>query len=319
MNVKKQGGKTAAAYIIAAVSMIAALVVMPQGAGQTYIGMWNMLPPVMIFTFIVLSGKVLAGFLWCSFLTTLMYYGAAGFPKGLVDSIFSVVTDYDNWWVIYLFLVGGTLTEIFIKSGAADCMIRWFSSRIKSRKGIMYALSLLALPFATNDYMTIMLSGGIFTGILKEKKVPEEMTAYIIRVSATSFSVMLPFGAWSIFFSKQCEKFVPLPGGMNGMNWYLAKVLPYLFFPMAALLVCWLVIGGAVRPLGKMKDAYRDIQTSDVSSADSENRCEKDSTSDKTNLSHFIVPVALVVLFGVLFFILDFFSLYFFAIFCMLS
>ena len=293
--------KNIIAYAVVAAGMAAAAFVMPSGAGESFIGAWNMMPLVVIFAFIVLTGKVLAGFFWCSLLTSIMYYGITASPAGFVESIFGVVTDYDNWWVIYLFLIGGVLTGIFTRSGAAGCMIDWLSKRVKSRKGIMYVLSLISVPFATNDYMTIMLSGNIFAGLLEKKRVPREMTAYIIRCSATSASVLLPFGAWTIFFAKQCEKYIDIPAGINGMGWFMGNVLPYLFFPMAAFVVCWLAIAGVIPPLGRMKAGYEALNERREEGESGPEASDGKTPRNGVNISHFLVPIALVIIFGIIY------------------
>jgi Na+/H+ antiporter NhaC len=120
--------------------------------GASY-GIWTMLPPVCIFAFILLTKKILEGFFWTSLLAVFMRF-RWNILQGFIDQIFENVTNWDNWWVIYLFLLGGAITYLFKISGAGTFFARWIAKRIKSKKAALFITSLLGWPLCVDDYMS---------------------------------------------------------------------------------------------------------------------------------------------------------------------
>ena len=150
--------------------------------GENY-GIWTLVPPLSIFAFILLTKKILEGFFWSSLLTVFIRY-RWGFMGGFVDDMFENVTNWDNWWVIYLFLLAGSITYLFKISGAGTYFARWIAKRIKNKKIAMFVTSLVLWPLCIDDYMSALVTGSVFSPLLDTYKVPREMTAYIIRADS---------------------------------------------------------------------------------------------------------------------------------------
>lgn len=97
--------------------------------------------------------------------------------------------------------------------------------------------------------------------VCDKRKVPRQALAYIIDSTGAPVCALIPFSTWVVFYS---GVFIQEPDILNmgfstGMSVYL-KVLPYMFYPMAALLVVILFACKLMPKLGKMKDAYTDLE-----------------------------------------------------------
>ncbi len=86
-------------------------------------------------------------------------------------------------------------------------------------------------------------------------RVPRVLLAYIIQATGTIVCVLVPFSTWSAFFAGQLEgNGVVLPG--TGTATYIATI-PYLFYPIAAFVVAFLITVGILPLWGPMKKAVR--------------------------------------------------------------
>lgn len=281
--------------------------------GASY-GVLTMIPPLCIFAFILLTKKILEGFFWSSLLAVFMQF-RWNILTGFIDQVFENITEWDNFWVIYLFLLGGAITFLFQISGAGTYFARWVSTKIKSRTAAMLITSFLGWPLSVDDYMSGLVIGNVMSPLLDEHGVPREMTAYIIRASVTAPACILPIGCWGIFVGAVIDMWdLDIIGGYSsGFAYYLAKVLPWLFFPFAVMLVCWLVILGVIPLFGKMKRAHKRVEDGgsmfppkEISVVDGEVAAEEvheeaPEPRKRVNLSHFFVPVIAILVFGYLF------------------
>ncbi len=280
--------------------------------GENY-GIWTLVPPLSIFAFILLTKKILEGFFWSSLLTVFIRY-RWGFMGGFVDDMFENVTNWDNWWVIYLFLLAGSITYLFKISGAGTYFARWIAKRIKNKKIAMFVTSLVLWPLCIDDYMSALVTGSVFSPLLDTYKVPREMTAYIIRASAAPTATLLPIGAWAIYVGAVLEMWdLDIIANTSGYGYYFSKVLPFLFFPVTAMLVSWLVIAGILPKFGKMKRAFERVESGGSPGPVKETKYDEEGNAieeeseeapeprKKVNLSHFLVPICAIIFFGYIF------------------
>ena len=115
----------------------------------------------------------------------------------------------------------------------------------------------LGIIIFVDDYLNIMTVGTCMKDVCDKRKVPRQVLAYIIDSTGAPVCALIPFSTWVVFYS---GVFIQEPDILNmgfstGMSVYL-KVLPYMFYPMAALLVVILFACKLMPKLGKMKDAY---------------------------------------------------------------
>lgn len=280
--------------------------------GENYMA-WTFIPPVAIFVFIVATHRIVEGFFWTAMLTVFLKY-RAGFVGGFVESIIANVTDPDGWWVLMLFMLGGIVTMMFKISGSGTYFARWVAKKAKTSKFALFAASLMCIPLAVDDYTSTLVVGSIITPLTDEYKVPREMTAYVLRASSCNLSTILPIGAWAVYIGAVIEMWdLDIIGESSGLMYFITKCLPFCFFPIVCLLMCWLIIGGLIKPFGKMKNAYKRVEDGGSVIPEAKARYidgvlqepeEPEAAPEpraKCNLSHFCVPVLAIIVFGFIF------------------
>ncbi len=311
MNRKKV--LSTAAYILIAVCFLLAFFAMPTFKKGANFGIWSLMPPVMMFIFVLLTQHLIEGFFWAAMLSVVMRYKGATMT-GFVDEVFTAITNWDNFWILWLFMLGGAITFLFRLSGAGTYFARWTAKHIKSRKAAMLVMALMGFPLCIDDYMSSLVTGSVFTPIMDNYKVPREMTVYIIRCFATIPAVLLPIGAWSIYVGGvfKMTKVNIFKAYGTGLHYFMVKVLPYLFFPFLCIIVCLLVILGVIPLFGKMKKAFQRVEEGGSFAPPVQARIidgveevvEEDPIPEpraKVNLSHFFVPVIAIIGFGYIF------------------
>lgn len=277
--------------------------------GENY-KVWTLIPPAAIFVFIVLTSRIVEGFVLTAILTVFIKY-RSGFVGGFVESIIANVTDPDGFGVLFLFMLGGMVTVLFKISGAGTYFARWIAKKAKSSKIALFMASLLCIPLAVDDYTSTLVVGNCITPLTDEFNVPREMTAYVLRASSANLSTLLPIGAWAIYIGTVIDMWdLDIVGNQTGLMYFFTKCLPFCFFPIVCLLMCWLIIGGAIKPFGKMKEAYRRVEQGGSVVPEAKPRYIDGVLQEppapepapepraKVNLTHFIVPVVAILAFG---------------------
>ncbi|WP_410771070.1 Na+/H+ antiporter NhaC family protein [Fontibacillus sp. BL9] len=223
----------------------------PKGA-ESY-GAWTLVPPVVMFLFVLTTRKILEGFLWGSFLAVFMKYKAQTLTV-YNDKLIEQLSDPDNLSLIVIFMLFGCLIAVFEKSGVAAAFGEWASKKAKGGKMGLFITYLMTLLLSIDDYLSALTVGTCMTPVNDKFKTPREMNAMVLRTTAVPPCTLHPIGSWSIFIaSLLVANHFAAPG--KGMAEYM-KMVPFLFYPIIIILVTLLAIVGVIPKIGPMKKAY---------------------------------------------------------------
>ncbi len=301
--------KVTAGYIAVLLTFVAVAVFCPQLEEGANYGFWTVLPAIQIFAFILLTKHILEGFFWSSMLAVFIRF-RWGITTAFIDQIFENVTNWDNFWVIYLFMLAGAITFLLRMSGAGTYFARWVSSKVKSPKAALLVTFILGTPLCIDDYMSGLIIGASMSPVNDTYGIPREMTAYVIRATIAAPACILPIGCWGIYVGQVIDIWgLDIVGSGSGFQYYLANVLPWLFFPFTVMLVALLVILGVIPMFGKMKRAYQRVADGGPTKPPVEHRDSDGNIIEEeeeeipeprkhVNLLHFIVPIVAIMLCG---------------------
>ena len=298
-------------YGLLIILSIAAIVAGPEvGSPIEAYGFWSAIPVLFIFTFIIITTRTIEGFLWATVLACVIKYKGLFF-QGTMDEIQLTFQDPDSIWLFLIFALAGVLFMILNKSGAGTFFARAMAKFAKSAKVSLLFTWILPTPLCIDDYMSMLTVGACMSPVNDEFKVPREMTAYVVRSAGAPPACFLPIGAWAIFVASLLEANGMAETGA-GVATYLTKVMPFLFFPMAGMLVSLLVILGVIPKFGRMKKAFERVEAGGPVSpiVEGEEVGIEEATEPRpgVNLIHFLVPIVLIFLFA--FFVFDLEMLY---------
>lgn len=196
--------------------------------------------------------------------------------------------------LLFLVLGFGALIRLFEKSGALlgfNSIVRKFA---KTQKHAMVVTWVLSLIIFIDDYLDILATSAAMKTTTDDLRIPREHLAYGINSMGACVCVLIPFSSWSAF-AVSCI-------GEYGMGWGdYVKALPYMFFPIIAIVVCLLVAIGIIPKVGGLKKAYQRVAEGGPLHLKEEMgatvvNIEVDDKGEPSSPLNFIIPViALVV------------------------
>lgn len=217
----------------------------------------------------------------------------------MIDSFFSVITDYDTVWLLIVCGLFGSLIAVINAAKGTHAIANMLGKVCKSGKSTLLVSWLLGMIIFVDDYMNIMTISACTKRLADKRKVPREALAYVIDSTGAPVCVLLPFSTWAIFFAGIFyeQKEIVALGYANAMETYI-HTIPYMFYAIAAVIVVPLFILGILPKIGAMKKAYQRVaQTGRVYSENSDKlnkRTETDSDKE-SKVIDFFVPIATMI------------------------
>ena len=112
----------------------------------------------------------------------------------------------------------------------------------------------MGLMTFVDDWLSILSAGTAMRKATDRQKIPREMLAYVCNTTASSVCVIVPTSTWGVFMISQLVA-TGLCTAEQGMQTFLST-LPFLFYPLTALLCGALYSAGILPKFGPMKAAY---------------------------------------------------------------
>lgn len=265
-------------------------------AGMEDYGAYSLIPPILMFLFILTTHKVLEGFLWGSVLAIFMKYKAATLLT-FNDKLFAQVTNPDNLWLIIVLLLIGGVIAVLDKSGASAVFGKWVSQKAKTSKAAQLLTFILPIALSNDAYLGTSTTGATMTPINDKHKTPREFTSFIIRGTAVPANIFNPISTVAIFIAGllQVNNFAAEGKGTQA---YIG-LLPYMFFTGALLVIVLLTILGVIPKIGPMKKAFsrskEGIDLSEEEAATTVEAAEENNKQKSPHIINFFIPIASLV------------------------
>lgn len=227
------------------------------------------------------------------------YYNRSSLLTLIVDSFFSVLTDYDTIWLIIVCGLFGSLIAVINAAKGTHAIANFLGKICKSAKSTLLMSWLLGIIIFVDDYMNIMTISACTKKLSDKRKVPREALAYVIDSTGAPVCVLLPFSTWAIFFAGifyEQKEIVALGYG-SAMSTYI-HAIPYMFYAMAAVVVVPLFILGAIPKLGTMKKAYQRVESTGKVYSEASEKLNKDlnvESDGEAKVIDFILPILTMI------------------------
>lgn len=179
----------------------------------------------------------------------------------IVDSFFSVLTDYDTIWLVVVCGLFGSLIAVINAAKGTHAIANFLGKICKTGKSTLFMSWLLGIVIFVDDYMNIMTISACTKKLSDLRKVPREALAYVIDSTGAPVCVLFPFSTWAIFFAGifyEQQEIVNLGYG-SAMGTYI-HAIPYMFYAIVAIIIVPLFILGVIPKLGAMKNAYKRVE-----------------------------------------------------------
>ena len=201
-------------------------------------------------------------------------------------------------WVIIVCGLMGSLITLLMRVGAASAFSRTLSSKAQNSTSALLYTWLLGVVVFIDDYLNALAVGSSMRKVTDKFKVSREMLAYVVDSTAAPICVLVPVSTWAVFYAGLFMDAGYAESG-QGMALYISAI-PYMVYPIAAMLLVPLVAVGIVPALGMMKSAeQRATEGSAPLPIDEGEEESLVDTEDRVRIYHFVLPIVALLGFSI--------------------
>ena len=256
-----------------------------------------LLPALVTVVTAILSRRPIESLLAGVFVGLLMLEPAAALSN-FSSILLDVMMDETIAWIIIVCGLMGSLITLLMRVGAANAFSRALSSKAKSSRTALLYTWLLGLVVFIDDYLNALAVGSSMRKVTDKFKVSREMLAYVVDSTAAPICVLVPVSTWAVFYAGLFMDAGYAESG-QGMALYISAI-PYMVYPIAAMLLVPLVAVGIVPALGMMKSAQQRAAegTAPLPIDEGEEESLVD-TEDRVRIYHFVLPIVALLGFSI--------------------
>ncbi|MGB1244789.1 MAG: Na+/H+ antiporter NhaC family protein [Porticoccaceae bacterium] len=256
-----------------------------------------LLPALVTVITAILSRRPIESLLAGVFVGLLMLEPSAALSN-FSSILLEVMMDETIAWVIIVCGLMGSLITLLMRVGAASAFSRALSSKAQNSTSALLYTWLLGLVVFIDDYLNALAVGSSMRKVTDKFKVSREMLAYVVDSTAAPICVLVPVSTWAVFYAGLFMDAGYAESG-QGIALYISAI-PYMVYPIAAMLLVPLVAVGIVPALGMMKSAQQ--RAAEGSAPLPIDEGEEESlvdTEDRVRIYHFVLPIVALLGFSI--------------------
>ena len=214
--------------------------------------MLSLIPTVFVITTAVLTHRPVAALLVGVTIGIVMIDPATA-VNSFSEIMLEVMQDETIGWVIMVCGLMGSLIYILIRTGGAAAFARKMAEKANTRNKSMLVTWFLGMVLFIDDYLNAIAIGNSMKKVTDKFKVSLAMLSYVVDSTAAPTCVLVPISTWAVFFAAVLESTGAATAG-EGMRLYISGI-PFMFYPIVALLLVPLVATGRFPLIGHMRAA----------------------------------------------------------------
>ena len=197
---------------------------------------WSIVPPIVAIVLALITKEVYVS-LFCGVLLGALF--TAGFHHwATFETLFNTMTDSMNLNIIIFDVLLGMIIVLMSQSGGSAAYGNWASSKIKNKKGALYATTGLGILIFVDDYFNCLTVGSVMRPVTDKFKVSRAKLAYIIDATAAPVCIIAPISSWAA----AVNSYVPEDSSLTGFQLFL-RTIPYNLYALLTILMVLFVIG----------------------------------------------------------------------------
>lgn len=253
-------------------------------------GILSLLPVAVVIVLVLMTRRTAASLIAGTIVGAVLLYGK-DFPKPWLDVVYGVMGSELWIWLVLVCGFFGSLVALFEASGGTRSFTALAGKLCKGERSTLLGTWLLGLMTFVDDWLSILSAGTAMRKATDRQKIPREMLAYVCNTTASSVCVIVPTSTWGVFMISQLVA-TGLCTAEQGMQTFLST-LPFLFYPLTALLCGALYSAGILPKFGPMKAAY--VRERSAASPE-EGPGEEAAEAKISGIWNFLLPVILVTI-----------------------
>ena len=218
-------------------------------------------------------------------------------PSNLLSSFsdisIEVMQDPQIAWVIIVCGLMGSLFYLLIATGGVEAFTHAMSRHANTRNKSLLITWLLGLAMFLDDYLNAIVIGNSMKKVTDKFKVSRSMLAYIVDSTAAPTCVLVPLSTWAVYFSVILESTEYVSIG-EGIKYYISAI-PYMFYPIIALILVPFVATGRFPLFGPMKKEELMARNKKNEELKNENFVRKNRRGSNASIWNFILPILMLI------------------------
>lgn len=253
-------------------------------------GFISCLPIIVLIVGALLTKRIMEMLLLATFTGVIILYRGS-FLEGFVDVLYETLSSWSLQFVFIILFTFGGLIKLFQTSGAisgfGDILSKYASGR---KRPLLLAWGLGILMFV-DDFLNVLTVGFSLRDLTDRNDIPREHLAMQAAAVAASMCCLVPFSSWAGFHIGLISE-----EGLGFVDY--AKAIPFMFFPIIAVLCCLLLDLGIIGKFGALKESYKRVSEggSTVPEAEGSGMLSMETEDDVPATSAWNVAVPLLAL-----------------------
>lgn len=258
-------------------------------------GAISLLPTALVLILAIWSHRTLESVIAGSIFAFLIMDGWQ-FADRLAAVTTEVLMDEVTAWVVLVCGLYGSFIGLLVKGGGSYAFGKMLTRKLKGKRSSLFATWILGLVIFLDDYLNSLTVGATMKSVTDRFRTSREMLAYVVDSTAAPMCLLIPISSWGVYFAGLLEKNGMAESG-QGIALFVESI-PYMFYPLLAVVIVPLVIAGVIPLLGKMRAAEkRAEETGDLGIF--EDAALAVEPSERANMSVFFLPIAALLFFTV--------------------
>lgn len=251
-------------------------------------GILSCIPIVVLLVGATVTRKMPEMLLLSSFIGAIILYGS-GFFSGYIGIMYEALSNGSFQFILLILVGSGALIALLEKSGAMLGFRNMIRTMANTKHRALLFTWILGVIVFIDDYLNALAVSSAMKSITDEYKVPREHLAYTVNCTGSCVCVLIPFSSWAAFGIGVFKDY-------NLSFTDYVKAIPFMFYPIAALVICLLFGYDLLPKLGGMKDAYARVKAGGPTTVPSaEVRAEEVDGAKPSSPINFLIPMLVLI------------------------
>ena len=258
-------------------------------------GAVSLIPTALVLVLAIWSHRTLESVI-CGAIVAFLIMDGWQFADRLATVTTEVLADESTAWVMLVCGLYGSFIGLLVKGGGAYAFGEWLTPKLQSKRSSLLATWLLGLVIFLDDYLNSLTVGATMKSVTDRFRTSREMLAYVVDSTAAPMCLLIPISSWGVYFASLLEKNGVADSG-QGIALFIESI-PYMFYPLLAVVIVPLVIMGVIPLVGSMRVAEaRAEETGDLGVVEDTTLAVE--ASENPRMSVFFLPIAALLFFTV--------------------
>lgn len=254
-------------------------------------GFLSCVPTLVLIIGIMCTKRMLESLVVSTLLGAVLVY-RQHFLTGYVDLMFQALANPSFHMLIIGAVCFGGMILLLERSGAMLGFRRLLERFCTNGKRTMVLTWLLGAIVFIDDYLNALAVSVSMKGVSDHHRIPREHLAYTVNCMGACVCVMIPVSSWAVFAMSTLGQY-----GLDATAYY--RAIPMMFYPICAIVICFLVAVRRFPLLGAMKQAYQRVDSGGAVMPDlpdgSAPQLEADETIKESSAWNFLLPMIALV------------------------